>query len=252
MSPFAAACTPIRAFDRRLPDGRQLTIDLVTAPEDEHRLGYWRGHRLRAELDGRLLRGGFHTPIFPPPVTPPFDDASEVYRCRYTSLRAHTVPVAARDGTPVLAAVPPSQSRTIDYLLLPVEDPVGRIDIHGVYIREDSVERRVRMATLRVCLTGQDAARFDQARARWEKRPGELARSAAPDAAVHIWRALTWRPPPGMLIGSGTDFYVVLDIVVTRRIGEDGRSFHLDTEEGYLYDVRVRELSAAERDDVGP
>lgn len=96
-----------------------------------------------------------------------------------------------------------------------------------------------------VGLTEEEADRIEQADREWKERPARVAREAAPHAPT--WE-LGWGP---RYLAAGTVFrfgdQVLTVLCSTKRwISEDGRSFNLDAEEGYLYNSTVREATAEE------
>lgn len=95
-------------------------------------------------------------------------------------------------------------------------------------------------------LTGTEADAVENAQAEWHGRHHRALLAAAPDAPTMV-RA-TWHPGrPGDVVNLDGEFHVVLERISRRWIEEDGRSLGLDSEEGYLYDLRVRELTDGER-----
>lgn len=109
----------------------------------------------------------------------------------------------------------------------------------------DGYQRYVSRA---VGLTDAEADAIDAAIKEWTQRHVRRALTAAPDAPT--WRIDGFTTPP--LVGAvvhdhDRDEPVVVLKVTSRWIPEDGRSFHLDAEEGYLHTATVRALTPQER-----
>ena len=98
-----------------------------------------------------------------------------------------------------------------------------------------------KLARRLISLTGEEADRIEAATQEWTQRRIRRALETAPDAprwkisdvAVPLLPGVVWQSGPG------ADPVMVLE-VDSRYVAEDGRSFHLDAEEGYLYSAVVR------------
>jgi len=97
-----------------------------------------------------------------------------------------------------------------------------------------------------VGLTDAEADAIDAAKKQWTKRYEQAALTAAPDAPTWTVHAVPWKLRPGM-----TGYDNGRPVMILKRVKkwwtEDGRSFGLDEEEGWLYSYLVRDLTDEER-----
>lgn len=189
---------PIRALDKRLRDGRRITIDLVPRDADS---GYW----MVAEIDGQ-----------------PASTASNGGMTRHGEFTA----VIERDASPV----------------------PGMPHVIGVHIDElcpDGYKRPVRRP---IGLADAEADGIEAAEREWRQRIDRRVRAAVPDAPT--WteehHAFPARPSIGWIITTTRGPAVVLDVTDRTWIDDDGWSFNLDAEQGWLYTVTVRAATPAE------
>ncbi|MFD6335095.1 hypothetical protein ACFWGI_36725 [Streptomyces niveus] len=99
-----------------------------------------------------------------------------------------------------------------------------------------------------VGLTEQEARAVTTALREWEQRPARALRAAAPGAPTWPVELLTERPRVGDILHdprTGRDGIVLGTRAV--RVEEDGRSFGLMAEDGWLYTATVREPTPTER-----
>lgn len=104
-----------------------------------------------------------------------------------------------------------------------------------------------------VGLTEHEARAVNAALREWEQRPARALRAAAPGAPTWPVELLTERPRVGGLLHdphTGRDGIVLSTRAV--RVEEDGWSFNLMAEEGWLYAATVREPTPAERAHAHP
>lgn len=96
-----------------------------------------------------------------------------------------------------------------------------------------------------VSLSPEEVTCWEAAAREWRDRPGRAARAAtAPDTTT--WEVTTLYPArPGTVVD-----YDNRPVMTVQEVGswdtEDGPSFHADTEDATLYQIRVRELTPAE------
>ncbi|MEV8344506.1 hypothetical protein [Streptomyces niveus] len=95
-------------------------------------------------------------------------------------------------------------------------------------------------------LTAAEADQIDAAQREWRERPARIAREAAPDAPTWVVHDLPVAPPAGAITVYGGKLVMVLGQAGKRYV-DDGRSFNLAAESGYLFHVEVRELTLEER-----
>jgi hypothetical protein len=100
--------------------------------------------------------------------------------------------------------------------------------------------------TVVVGLTAGEADAFEAAQQQWQAWPGERAQAATPPGAeVREERGWSWSPVPGQVTVTARGPEMVLSRTWTR-VDEDGQSLNLPEDEGYLYTIRVRDLTPDE------
>ncbi|HMH90857.1 MAG TPA: hypothetical protein VK586_07190 [Streptosporangiaceae bacterium] len=104
----------------------------------------------------------------------------------------------------------------------------------------------MRFKHLPVGLTDAQADGIDAAKREWAERPARAALEAAPAAPTRVIPLLPFRPVPGTMMMTADGPAMILG-QAGRMWTEDGSSMHLDREEGYVYDARVRDLTDAEQ-----
>lgn len=104
------------------------------------------------------------------------------------------------------------------------------------------------MKTVRrpVELTDAEADQIEAAQQEWRERPGRIAREAAPDAPTWVLYNFLVPPPAGKITYDDGKPVMVLGQAGMRWV-DDGRSFNLAAEDGYLFHVNVRALTSEER-----
>lgn len=96
-----------------------------------------------------------------------------------------------------------------------------------------------------VGLTDAEADAVDGAQQEYEQAPVRRARASAPDAPTWTTRWYAWRPPVGTTY-EDADGRVVTVLDHIAHWVEDGPSFGLDSQEGYVYEQVVRAATAEE------
>lgn len=97
-----------------------------------------------------------------------------------------------------------------------------------------------------VGLTEAEADAVDGARTEYEQGPVRRARAAAPHAATWTTPGQAFHPAPGTTYREGDGRAVTVLSVRKVWIDGDGRSFHLDQEDGYVEEGTVREATPSE------
>ena len=96
-----------------------------------------------------------------------------------------------------------------------------------------------------VGLTAAEADGIEQAQHEWHDRHRRALLAAAPNAETTV--ETTWHPAqPGDVINLDGRPRIVTEVLAQRWIAEDGESLGVGADAGYLYDLRVRDLTAHE------